>query len=295
MKIQTFSIVVGGSACNARCPYCCSRMTGDCGVQLGTTEFPPHYWRRFDVACRLAMQCGATTAMLTGKGEPTLWPEHITQHLEKLQQRFPLIELQTNGLELVRGRVDVPMLRGWALQGLTTIAISVVHYLAEENAKIYTPGREYPSLPGLVETLHEEGFSVRLCCTMFEGGIYTNAGVGEMILFAKDLNVEQLTLMPVSQPYHTASKAGDPTTEWVAQHELSSEQLRELRYFVACRAKRILTLPHGAEVYADLSGQNVCLSNCLDRDETNTEDMRNLILFPDGHIRHQWTPGAVVL
>ena len=28
MKIQTFSVVVGGKKCNANCPYCISKMTG---------------------------------------------------------------------------------------------------------------------------------------------------------------------------------------------------------------------------------------------------------------------------
>ena len=32
MKIQTFSIVVGGKKCNAKCPYCVSKMTGDEGL-----------------------------------------------------------------------------------------------------------------------------------------------------------------------------------------------------------------------------------------------------------------------
>lgn len=28
MRIQTFSVVVGGSACNGKCPYCVSKLTG---------------------------------------------------------------------------------------------------------------------------------------------------------------------------------------------------------------------------------------------------------------------------
>lgn len=32
MKIQTFSIVVGGSKCNAKCPYCVSKLTGKEGL-----------------------------------------------------------------------------------------------------------------------------------------------------------------------------------------------------------------------------------------------------------------------
>ena len=68
---------------------------------------PAVNWRNFRIACRLAERCGVTTAMLTGKGEPTLFPEQITKYLEVLGEfRFPLVELQTNGIRLAE-QVDV--------------------------------------------------------------------------------------------------------------------------------------------------------------------------------------------
>ena len=35
MKINTLTAVVGTKACNARCPYCVSQMTPDCGIDEG--------------------------------------------------------------------------------------------------------------------------------------------------------------------------------------------------------------------------------------------------------------------
>ena len=67
MRIQTFSILAGSEACNARCPFYISKMTPSHGVQL---MVPAVNWRNLRIACRLAEHCGVTTAMITGKGEP---------------------------------------------------------------------------------------------------------------------------------------------------------------------------------------------------------------------------------
>jgi hypothetical protein len=47
----------------------------------------------------------------------------------------------------------------------------------------------------------------------------------------------------------------------------------------------------------DYKGQNVCLSNCLTHEPyTDKSVMRNLIFFPDGHLRYDWEyQGAILL
>lgn len=96
MKISTFSIVTGSAACNARCPFCVSHMTPPSDVELKPPEVN---WRNFKKACRLAQLGGTTTVMFTGKGEPTLFPDQISDYLMVLKgYDFPLIELQTNAI-----------------------------------------------------------------------------------------------------------------------------------------------------------------------------------------------------
>ena len=62
MKISTFTIVAGSAACNAKCPYCVSKMTGK---ELGMKE-PEVNWRNFDKACRLAQVNQVSTVLFTG-------------------------------------------------------------------------------------------------------------------------------------------------------------------------------------------------------------------------------------
>ncbi|KKK54494.1 hypothetical protein LCGC14_3084160, partial [marine sediment metagenome] len=66
MKIQTFSIVVGGKKCNANCPYCVSKMTGE--TEGCTDRIEDINVRNFHKACQFAKMSGVNTVLLTGKG-----------------------------------------------------------------------------------------------------------------------------------------------------------------------------------------------------------------------------------
>jgi hypothetical protein len=58
MKIQTLSVVVGGSACNAKCPYCVSKLTG-CKNGITEGQKPMEINKRnFNIACNFAKQSG---------------------------------------------------------------------------------------------------------------------------------------------------------------------------------------------------------------------------------------------
>ena len=196
VRITTFSIVTGSGACDARCPFCVSRMTGAAPAR----PTPPR-WRNFEIACQLAVRAGATTAMLTGKGEPTLWPELVTEHLERLRRHpIPLVELQTNGLGVARGRLDRGTLEAWYELGLSTVALSVAGVDPEQNRAIYTPQQPYPDLVATIDALHDVGFTVRLICVMLRGFVDGPAPVTELVAFARGHRVEQLTLLPVARP-----------------------------------------------------------------------------------------------
>jgi pyruvate-formate lyase-activating enzyme len=291
MKIQTFSILAGSEACNARCPFCISKMTPPVG---GDLREPDVNWRNFGVACRLAERCGVTTAMLTGKGEPTLFPEQITRYLEALAAfQFPIVELQSNGI-LIFEQADtyVGYLCAWYDLGLTTVAISIVHHLSEKNRSVYVPHKEaYIDLPGLVDLLHSQGLSVRLACTLARGFIDSPRRLKDLVDFARAHKVEQLTVRPVKQPAH--SRDAD-VFEWSTQHRLQPGQMDEICGFLHKEGSLLMTLVHGARVY-DVSGQNVCLTDSLTID-AGSDDLRQLIFCPDGHLRYDWQyKGAILL
>ena len=293
MKIETFTIVAGSLACNARCPFCVAEMTPENGVE---TKLPAVNWRNFEVACRLAKQSGVTTVLITGKGEPTLFPSQITEYLHwlgKNRHSFPFVELQTNGY-LLAGETLNRQTEIWNEHGLTTIALSIVHYKEDPNRQIYMPYRDrYYNLSDLIEKLHRTGFSIRLCCMMVKGIMDSSDSVENLIQFSIECGVEQLTIRPIVRP-NDAIPEGREVADYVREHAPSSESIREVYGMVKSRGTLLMTLAYGAEVY-DFEGQNVCLSNCL-TGSPSVDEMRQLIFFPDGHLRYDWRyKGAILL
>ncbi len=291
MKIQTFSILTGSEACNARCPFCVSKMTPPHGIEL---KEPQVNWRNFRKACLFARQSGVTTAMLTGKGEPTLFPAQMTKYLQAMADlEFPFIELQTNGIHIYEKWEQYDEhLSEWYELGLTTVIISVVHFDAERNREIYLPHRErYIDLPCLLHRLHDKGFSVRLGCIALNGYIDSGGKLEEMIRFAREHRVEQLTIRPVNAPQDTRDA---DVFNWTKEHFLTSYQFESLKNYLRLNGTELMRLVHDAIVY-DVRGQNVCLTNCLTLDPDG-KDIRQLIFFPDGHLRYDWQyEGAILL
>ncbi len=287
MKINTFSIIAGTAACNASCPYCISKMTGI--EEVGFKE-PEINWKNFNKACRLAQVNNVSTVLITGKGEPTLYPEQITKFLKNIgKYDFPLIELQTNGLTLAKKEYD-KYLKEWLNLGLNTIAISIVHYKREENGKIFTPNREYPELEKLIDKLHKIGYSIRLSCLLMKEFIDTPEEIKDLVEFAKSNKVEQVTLRKLGVEKDSENSE---IKAWCEKHAMKSSDITKIKNHLDKNAKRLMVLPHGAIVY-ELEKQNLCLTDCV-MVRPNTDEIRTLIFFPDGHLRYNWEYGGAIL
>jgi len=284
MKTHTFSIVVGTNACNANCPYCVSKMTGP------IPETPHIKWSRFQTACKIVEQArdGLVTVLLTGKGEPMLYPEQVTDYLRGLDRfNFPLIELQTNGTLIKQSQVA---LKGWSQMGLGLVCISVASECPSDNNELMGIKREYDYWDA-VKVLKDIGFSVRLNCTMVRYGVDSNGSADSMIQKCSARGVDQLTFREVEMPHNSQNQK---VTQYVEANKPHGAA-RHLRHWMEMKdAVRLLELPHGGVVY-DYNGQNVCISNCL-TGTTNPDNLRQIIFFPDGQIRYDWRyPGARLL
>jgi MoaA/NifB/PqqE/SkfB family radical SAM enzyme len=298
MKIQTMSVVCGTRSCNAKCPFCVSATTLNPNLPTDVN------WRNFNIACKLADKAGATTVLLTGKGEPTLHPQLVTRYLGNLENyNFPFIELQTNGMALksLKEKIQFTVAREetlrsgnenfleiWYNMGLTTVSLSAVHHRQDMNRKIY--GDNYPKLEDTVKLLHDIGFSVRLSIMMMKGYVDTLEQVNEMYNFCQAHRVEQLTIRPIAYP----EKDTSDVSKWIKEHTLDANELLTIEHFLIDNATKVLTLSHGAIVY-DYCGQNICLSNCLTTNETD-DNIRQIIFYPNGTIGYDWCyRGAVLL
>lgn len=275
MKIQTMSIVCGTAACNAHCPFCVSKMTPDAKLSKDVN------WHNFEIACRLAEKSGATTCLITGKGEPTLYPDLIASYVHRAHTTFPIIELQTNAIMIGRNMADFDgQLRDWYEMGLTTICISAVHYRVERNREIYSDA--YPNLSGVIEKLHNFGYSIRLSVMMLGGYIDSFSEVCCLVDYCDNCDIDQLTIRPIARP----ENVDNDVAEWTRRHTLKDYQLESIKSNLNANATPVLHLAHGATVY-DFNGQNICLTDCLTTNETD-DNMRQIIFFPDGRIGYDW-------
>jgi len=302
MKIGTMSIVVGGKACNAKCPFCVSKMTPENNICEKRSEVDTaRYMRNVHKACRLAEMSGVNTVLITGKGEPSLYLDDVKAVLMDIERyKFPFVEFQTNGILLTKWLKEfkdagnensyrVTPLEFMNLHGVSTISISMVHYLNDANKTIYS--NDYPDLAPVIKGLHEMGFSVRLSCIMLKGYIDNWPTVCNLVDYAHMNNVEQLTIRPVGKPDFSQDK---DVFEFVTNHQISEANLKYIHEGLEEDGTLLMTLGHGAEVY-DFVGQNICISNCLTM-KPETDELRQIIVFPDGHIRFDWThEGAILL
>lgn len=295
MKFQTLSLVAGSEACNAKCDFCVARMTPDNGMNR---KHVPLVLDNLDIACRLAEKGGVTSALITGKGEPTLFPEDITAYLKVIPEYFPLIELQTNAMTFSlpnsRRRMRKYLSR-WRKMGLTTISISIVHFLDDLNQVIYCNDGDkhrfpYPPLAETIELLKSYGYSIRLGCIGIRGYIDSAYLLAQLLEFAKKHQVSQVTWRPVATP----DKARNTEVyRRATELSLAHSSIEAISDWAKLYGKKLLNLLH-AEVY-DIGGQNLCLSNCLTIDP-DYDTIRQLIYWPDGHIGYDWQyEGAIIL
>ena len=288
MKAHTFSIVVGTTACNAKCPFCVSKMTLAPGTDvLGQ----PVRWDRFETACKIVEHArdGLVSVVLTGVGEPLLHPDEISKYLTRLNGRFPLVDLQTNGVS-IKNVAKWDYWEIWKAQGLTQVSISVTHADPVRSNEIMGIEAQY-NYWDAVKCLKEAGFSVRLNCTMLKSGIYLPSQVHGLIDLCAERGVDKLTLREVEAPSNPLDMK---VAMWVKDEKIHGAATRLCQNLEMNRATLLLKLPHGGVVY-DVRGQNVAVATCLTK-TTNPDDIRQIIFFPDGRIAYDWQhPGARIL
>lgn len=302
MKIQTFSIVAGTEACDADCPFCVSKMTG-------FDILPPTKTINtinFAKAVQFAVRGDCSTCLITGKGEPMLYPDQIEMYLQLLNQMknpFPFIEIQTNGLKFMRNIANkderkffnmANQLTRWRSLGLNTIAVSAVDTIAENNAKIYHPSYKDFDLGRMLCWLNDLGFTTRLCIIMLNGIVSTPKDIERIIQFCKNHKVAQLTVRPTRKSKNGIDKKA---VEFVDKHTLSEKDEIEIKKYVEENGTLLMNLMQGnhkAGVY-DLNGQNICVSDCLTI-EPNYDEIRTLIFYADGRLYYDWSyEGARIL
>ena len=112
------------------------------------------------------------------------------------------------------------------------------------------------------------------------------------IKFAKENKVEQVTLRPVNDEFRRQS-----AHDWIEINKLTQLRKEEIKAYLDKVGTKLLTLERIGTVY-DVMGQNVMFSLPLNKNtrDDDPENGRQLIFFPDGHLRYEWEmEGGILL
>lgn len=284
MKFQTLSVVAGTKHCDASCKFCVSGMTG---LDLAGVKPQEINSRNLHKTLQIANMSKVATCIITGKGEPTLFPDQVTQYLVYFKHMFPFVELQTNGVRIARDKVSMAILNDWYALGLTTILISNVGYDAELNRQTYTPqSDEYINHEELIKKLHDIGFMVRMTCVGIKGGIDSAEEFKKYMDYCDFIGADQVTWRPVNKPDSRDNSESTEIYDWTVSNSVTEIEAREVRDWVSRHGVLIRKLSHGGAVY-DVNGKNVCMTDCLTHDP-NEEELRQLIFFASGELYTDW-------
>lgn len=289
MHATSLSVNLAGG-CDARCPFCIASTTWKTG-QRQNHRLESALPRALDYA----RYHGVDTVLVTGSGEPTLHRELVLRIASEARRvGIPAVELQTNGARLA----EDPGYRGeLAGHGVSTVALSVSSVDPARSAALM--GLEHDYL-ALAEALDAMGFLVRislnLVCADREALIGEADGAG-LRAFADVLRargVRQLTLRALGVPAQPEPGAeSEEKIRWVKEHALSPSDLTTLEQVVREEGTPLRALSYGALVF-DFRGLSMVLTTCM-TDTTAAEEIRSLILQPDGHVYHSWNYRGSIL
>jgi molybdenum cofactor biosynthesis enzyme MoaA len=187
----TISIPVkeGMARCNKNCPYCISDMT----VSIEDNE--RLMIRNSDKVKRLALAAGATSVLITGKGEPLLNYGSVVGFAQKFKE-FPL-EIQTNGKFLAENPEAVAELQRI---GVDTFAISI-----DQLSDLYEFSR-------LINYIHKSNAMIRICVNVIRH-TYT---FEEIAREAYALGINQLLFRKLMEPdIMVDTEISKATSSWI--------------------------------------------------------------------------------
>lgn len=291
-NLQAMTVVFGTTACNCDCRFCCSALT----CPMGVTE----KFRGFNEIALLRMTGIAArlhcfSAVITGKGEPTLFEQDLSHLIQTLGAlKVPLVELQTNGVRLPKLE---DLIHAWYMNGLAWISISLVSWDDKENKAVMQPRVTRPSTSEMVKFARRGGVKVRLNCIMHKDGVDSFDKVMRLREFATDIGAHHVTIRPVNRPTNLRDDSNLEKAQWIDNHKVPEEALLEIRAKLREISTKTRGLAHGAEVYSVRRApgkpeENLCFSNCFLTDEERTaledDTIRQLIMFPDGTVTTDW-------
>ena len=221
--------------------------------------------------------------MITGRGEPTLQYTDLHVILEQLGPEFPRVEIQTNGTQLLD-----PVLLGFRELGVTCVSISASSMDPETNCSIMGHDHDYYEVASRIV---KAGMLCRISLNMTGDDFKLGEGPKNKERFEgyvsalSRLGIQQLTCRRLGIPHESKD---DRAKDWVQEHGADyHDSVGMLEYLLRDGGYARYKLEHGDIVYA-YKGLSVSMATCMALEVEPSEELRSLVLQPDGFIHVGW-------
>ncbi len=245
---RSVSILPIANACQARCPFCFSKAS----VSTDTKQHSIA-WDRVIEVFQAAAKLGASRAVITGGGEPSLLLESdLTRLINEAAKQFSKVVLISNGYkwESLSEQDLVKSLQKLCVAGLSVLAISVHHYQHDQNEKLM--GLDTKSAQ-IASTWSKNLYlwptlGVRLICVLQRDGIADRGSLERYLDWAVNCGIKEICFKELyvstsieSEYYNNAAN------EWSAEHQVSLRLVLDFAKDAGWAVRE--KLPWGAPVF----------------------------------------------
>ncbi|HWB03553.1 MAG TPA: radical SAM protein [Verrucomicrobiales bacterium] len=260
LQPRTVSVLPIARGCQAACPFCFSDASVSAAQEQGKVDF-----ERVEKILHAGKLQGASRAVITGGGEPTLLREEPMRELiGSCAREFKKVVLITNGYRhahMEEARC-IEALAGLARAGLSVLNVSRHHHDETRNTAVMKLATASGRLASVWQR-HREQFPAlgfRLTCVLQRGGIEDAQRVRDYVAWAASLGVPEICFKELyvstsrESVYHSAS-----ANEWAAQHQVPLALVTD---FAAEHGFREVTrLPWGAPVFrGECNGREIAIA-----------------------------------
>ncbi|QDT29165.1 molybdenum cofactor biosynthesis protein A [Gimesia panareensis] len=249
---RSVSLLPVAIGCQAKCSFCFSKSSASTDQEKGTLS--PEY---INTILQTAKARGAQRAVITGGGEPTLYPRAKLLELIRLAANwFPeKVVLITNGYLLTEMSTTerLAFLEELQAVGLTTLAISHHHYDSAVNRRIMNLEIDIAKISKCLTGQPDRfpSLSMRLICVLQKAGIESQSAIRNYLDWAASLKIREVCFKELYVSTSVESVYfSRPANEWSEAHQVPLQLL--LDYFQQEQWVRIGELPWGAPIYTGM-------------------------------------------
>jgi hypothetical protein len=247
LRPRSVSFLPLARGCDAACPFCFSEASVSSEQAQGALdEATVQHW------LQRALRAGAERAVITGGGEPLLWPwERLLGLVRNCGAVFDKLVLISNGLRLAR--LDPPQRRArlaaLGKAGLSVLALSRHHPDEAQNAHLMRLETHTPALLESLAALGGAAPAPRLVCVLQQGGVDSVEGVEHYVHWAAAHGAAEVCFkeLYVSTSQESVYHAKE-SNAWSAAHQAPLSLVHE--WALARGWTEVSCLPWGAPVYA---------------------------------------------